>query len=143
MIFWYSTSAIDGELIKEVDKTIFLGILIDNKLTWKQDTAYASDEITRGIGMIIKARQYVNKQGLISLYYSFIYSYLTSHIRGSTNKTSITRLTALQNKAARIIAHAHWRASCDPIYKNLNIMKLTHRKCQDYVYIKWEYWSTM
>ena len=32
----------------------------------------------------------------------------------------------LQNKAVRIIAHVRWRASCDPIYKNLNIMKLTH-----------------
>ena len=37
-------------------------------------------------------------------------------------------LITLQNKAVRITAHAHWRASCDPtcIYKNLNIMKLAH-----------------
>ena len=32
----------------------------------------------------------------------------------------------LQNKAARVIVHARWRASCNPIYKNLNIMKLAH-----------------
>ena len=32
----------------------------------------------------------------------------------------------LQNKAVRIIAHARWRESCDPIYKKLNIMKLDH-----------------
>ena len=68
---------IDGELINEVDKTNFLGILIDNKLMWKQHIAYVSGKIARGIGMIIKARQYLNKQGLISLYYSFIYPYLT------------------------------------------------------------------
>ena len=36
------------------------------------------------------------------------------------------RLTTLQNKAVRIIAHARWRASCDPIHKYLNIMKLAH-----------------
>ena len=78
--------------------------------------------------MIIKARQYLNKQRLISLYnsYSFIYPYLIycNHVWGSTYKTSFKRLTTLQNKAVRIIAHVRWRASCDPIYKNLNIMKL-------------------
>ena len=57
--------AIDGEPINEVDKTKFLGILIDNKLTWKQHIAYVSGKISRGIGMINKARQYLNKQGLI------------------------------------------------------------------------------
>ena len=120
--------SIDGELSNEVDKTKFLGVLIDNKLTWKQHIAYVSDKIACGIGMIIKARQYLDKQGLISLYNSFIYPYLTycNHIWGSTYKTSLKRLTTLQNKAVKIIAHARWRASCDPIYKHLNIMKLAH-----------------
>ena len=83
--------SIDGELINEVDKTKFLGILIDNKLTWKQHIAYISGKISRGIGMIIKARQYLNKQGMLSLYYSFIYPYITYciHIWGSTYKTSL------------------------------------------------------
>ena len=120
--------SIDGELINEVDKTKFLGVLIDNKLTWKQHIAYVSDKIACGIGMIIKARQYLDKQGLISLYNSFIYPYLTycNHIWGSTYKTSLKRLTTLQNKAVKIISHARWRASCDTIYKHLNIMKLAH-----------------
>ena len=126
--------AIDGEPINEFDKTKFLGILIDNELTWKQHIAYVSGKISRGIGMIIKARQYLNKQGLISLYYSFIYPHLTycNHIWGSTYKTSLKRLTTLQNKAVRITAHARWRASCDPIYKNLN-------EIVPYQYIS--YWS--
>ena len=138
LITWYSADvkkdslnvklSIDGELINEVDKTKFLGVLIDNKLTRKQHIAYVSGKIARGIGMIIKARQYLNKQGLISLYYSFIHPYLTccNHIWGSTYKTSLKRLTTLQNKAVKIIAHARWRASCGPIYKHLNIMKLAH-----------------
>ena len=37
--------SIDGELINEVDKTKFLGVLIDNKLTWKQHIAYVSGKI--------------------------------------------------------------------------------------------------
>ena len=46
-------------------KAKYLGILTDNKLTWKQYIAYVSGKIARGIGMTIKVRQYLNKQGLI------------------------------------------------------------------------------
>ena len=78
---------------------------------------HISGKIARGIGMIIKAREYLNKQGLLSLYYSFIYPYLTysNHIWGSTYKSRLRQLITFQNKAVKIIAHAHLRASCDPI----------------------------
>ena len=117
---------IDGESIDEVQKTKFLGIIIDNKLSWKYHIDHISGKIARGIGMIIQAREYLNKQGLLSLYYSFIYPYLTycCHILGSTYKSRLRRLIILQNKAVKIIAHARLRASCDPIYKKLNTMKL-------------------
>ena len=46
---------IDGEDIKEVHKTKFLGVIIDNKLTWKEHISYICGKISRGIGMIIKA----------------------------------------------------------------------------------------
>ena len=46
--------SIDGELINEVDRIKFLGILIENKLTWKQHIAYVSAKIPRAISIIIK-----------------------------------------------------------------------------------------
>ena len=64
---------IDGEDIKEVQKTKFLGVIIDNKLTWKEPISYICGKISKGIGMIIKARHYLNKDGLLALYYSFVY----------------------------------------------------------------------
>ena len=69
--------SIDGELTNEVAKAFYFCILFDDKLTWKQQIAYISGKIAHGIGIIIKARQYLNKIGIISLYYSFIYPYLT------------------------------------------------------------------
>ena len=64
---------IDGEAIDEVQKTKFLGIIIDNKY----HIDHISGKMASEIGMIIKAREYLNKQGLLSLYYSFLYPYLT------------------------------------------------------------------
>ena len=51
-------SLIDGQAIGEVQKTIFFGIIIDNKLTWKWHIDHIAGKISLGIGMIIKARQY-------------------------------------------------------------------------------------
>ena len=43
---------IDGEDIKEVHETMFLGVITDNKLTWKEHISYICGKISRGIGMI-------------------------------------------------------------------------------------------
>ena len=64
---------IDGIKIEEVKKTKFLGVIIDNKLSWKDHVAHVASKVSRGLGMIIKARNYLNKKGLITLYYTFVY----------------------------------------------------------------------
>ena len=116
---------IDGESIGEVQNTKFLGIIIDNKLNWKDHISYIAGKVSRGVGMIIKARNYLNRDGLMCLYYSFVYPYFTycNHIWGSTYKSNLRRLIVLQNKVLRIILHAKPRKSAEPFYKELNIMK--------------------
>ena len=66
---------IDGESIGEVQNTKFLGIIIDNKLNWKDHISYIAGKVSRGVGVIIKARNYLNRDGLMCLYYSFVYPY--------------------------------------------------------------------
>ena len=84
---------IDGHPIDEVHKTKFLGVFIDNKLNWKDHVSYLIGKISKGIGMIIKARQYLNKKDLLALYYSFIYPYLIycNHIWGCIYKSSLKK----------------------------------------------------
>ena len=123
---YHNVKLLIGQAIDEVHKTKFLGTIMDNKLTWKWHIDHIAGKISRGIGMIIKARQYLNKSGLMSLYYYFIYPYLTycNHIWGATYKTRLKRLVILQNKAVRILSHARNRTSSDPLYKKLDIMKV-------------------
>ena len=85
---------------------------------------HIAGKISRGIGMIIKARDYLNKDGLLALYNAFIYPYITycNHIWGATYKSSLTRLVKLQNKIVRIICPVNPRMSCKPCYKSLGIL---------------------
>ena len=80
---------IDNEPIEETTKTKFLGVIIDNKLTWKDHIMYISGKISRGMGIIIKSRKLLYKQTLLNLYYSFIYPYFIycNQVWGNTCKS--------------------------------------------------------
>ena len=59
---------IDGIKIEEIRNTTFLGGIIGNKLSWKDNVTHVASKVSRELGMIIKARNYMNKNGLITLY---------------------------------------------------------------------------
>ena len=117
---------IDGIKIEEVRKTKFLGVIIDNKLSWKDHVTHVANKVSRGLGMIIKARNYLNTKGLITLYYTFVYPYLTycNHIWGNIYQSNLKHLCILQNKILRIIAGVKPRVSAGPLYESLGIIKL-------------------
>ena len=117
---------IDGIKIEEVRKTKFLGVIIDNKLSWKDHVTHVASKVSRGLGVIIKARNYLNTKGLITLYYTFVYPYLTycNHIWGNIYQSNLKYLCILQNKILRIIAGVKPRVSAGPLYESLGIIKL-------------------
>ena len=117
---------IDGNKIEEVKKTTFLGVIIDNKLSWKDRGAHVVGKVSRGLGMIIKARNYLNKKGLITLCYSFVYPYLSycNHIWGNIYQRNLRQLCVSQNTIMRVIAGVKLRESAMPLYESICIMKL-------------------
>ena len=48
----------DGEAIAEDNKLKFLGVVIDNKLSWEDHISFVCRKIARGIGVIIMARKH-------------------------------------------------------------------------------------
>ena len=117
---------LEGRLINRVTKTKFLGVITDDKLSWKAHISYISGEISRGIGVIIKARNLV-KGPLLSLHYTLIFPYLTycNQVRGSTYKYNIDTLTKLQKKAVRLICFVKPFSHTDGIYKELGLLNVT------------------
>ena len=118
---------IETQLIEEASETKFLGPIIDNRLKWKRHIQYMSKKISKGIGMIIKARHCLNKNALITFYYSFIYPCMTycNHIWGCTAASNINKISVLQMKVIRIICRTKARDSCEPMYSALGIMRFS------------------
>ena len=135
---------IDGESINEVDKTKFLGVIIDKNLTWKSHIQYICGKVARGIGIIIKARKWLNQDSLLSLYYSFIYLYFIycNHVWGTTYKTYIEPLTVLQKKIIRIIAGVKPRTSTGPFIWSAEVFDMyQHQQVFNWTtYVQDSYW---
>ena len=61
-----------GEEIKEKEHTKYLGILIDNKVSWKQQINHVNLKVSKGLAILYKLRNYVSERILRMLYFSFI-----------------------------------------------------------------------
>ena len=65
--------SIDRCSIEKVKCTKFLGVYIDDKLTWKKHITYITSKASRGLGVMLKARKLLNLNAMKTLYFSFIY----------------------------------------------------------------------
>ena len=117
---------IDNEVLPEVKKTKFLGVIIDNKLTWKEHITYICCKIRRGIGILLKARNVLYKKTMITLYYSFIYPYFIycNHVWGCSSAYNLKRLHILQKQAVRIICCAGRNSHSEPLFKECRLLNI-------------------
>ena len=68
---------INDNAIKQVSSTTFLGITIDNKLNWAEHINQVKCKISKGVGIINKAKILLTRPCLVTLYYLFVFPHLT------------------------------------------------------------------
>ena len=116
----------DGNILTKVNSAKYLGVIIDHKLNWIEHIAYVKNKISKGIGIIYKARSVLSKTSLVSLYYSYVYPYLTYCIEawGCAMQTHLLPLFLLQKKIIRLITFSPYLAHTGPIFLNLQLLPL-------------------
>ena len=116
---------INGECIKEEFKTKFLGVIVDNKLSWSYHIQYIKKKIAKGIGVICRAKHLLNVKTLCTLYHSFVYPYLNyaAEVWGSACDTHLLAIIKLQKKVLRIITNSHRNEHSSPLFQKLSILR--------------------
>ena len=66
---------VQGHTVKRVYKAKYLGIVIDDKLTWKDHIDYVSLKIKRNLGIMKRVRNDIPKESLIALYRTMVEPY--------------------------------------------------------------------
>lgn len=97
------TVMIDNVSVVNVKSTGFLGVLIDENLSWKRYVSLTTSKIAKNNGLISHLVS-------LSLYYSMIYPFISySNIAwASTHQTKLQPIMRLQTRAVRIIRVIHY-----------------------------------
>ena len=91
--------------IKSENSMKFLGVMIDENVTWKTHVELVENKISKSVGILFKASRALNFQSLRSLYFALVHPYINpANIAwASTNKTYLKKILGKQKQAARII----------------------------------------
>ena len=73
---------------------MYLGLVVDDALTWSQHIDYISTKIARGVGILKRTRSFLPEQYLLTLYLSMIEPYFRycNIVLGQCNETLLDRL---------------------------------------------------
>ena len=98
---------IDDIPIPIVDSFRYLGVILDNKLTFSDHISKVAKKVSPSVGIISKLRHYVPTSVLLKLYYAILHPYLFYGIIvwRSTYKSYLQKLVSLKNKGLRLITN--------------------------------------
>ena len=112
--------------IEKVKSTKFLGIRIDEHMTWKTHISYITNKTSKLSGIVAKLRHYLDIKTLRNIYYTMIYPYLTycNIVWGSNYCTRLKSLHKVQKKIVRLMTFSKFKESTKPIFKELKLLDL-------------------
>ena len=119
---------LDGEQLKPKEYAKYVGVYIDNKLSWQKHIQETNNKINKGIGILKIIRHYIQDKQLINLYSSFIKPYIEygTLAWGGACKTNLTKIDRSLNKSVRTMLFKTRIEPSKPLYKYLNILPLEY-----------------
>ena len=113
---------INGDQIECVDTFDFLGITIDKNINWKAHTTKIEKKIVRVIAILNRLKLFIPCETLRTIYNSLISPHLLYGILLWGKRNS--KVYRLQKKAIRLITKSRYNAHTDPLFKQMNIIKV-------------------
>ena len=117
----------NGEKLEQCQSYKYLGVYIDENLSWKAHIDYICKKIAKACGYLSKIRHCVHIDTLISVYYALVHSYLKYGIMswGNASSSVLEPLINLNTRAVRIMTFAPFgNIDVKSIYKYLNILEI-------------------
>ena len=88
----------NNSLLSNIQTHKYLGVILDSKRSWIQHITYVKNKGAKGIGIMFKARPYLDRRSLVNLYNAYIYPYLIYCVEswGIAPKCHLDQLYVLQ-----------------------------------------------
>ena len=104
----------------------YLGVYIDDKLTWKNKIDHLYSKLSKVFGMVFKLRHYVPLSTLKFIYYSLFYFNIQYSLLnwGRAAKSYLYNLKIFQNNILRAILFCPPHSLTNLLYSKLKVLKL-------------------
>jgi len=111
----------------------FLGVIIDNKLNYRNHISFICNKLSKTAGILNKIKNIVPIDIMIQLYYSLAYPYIhyCNLVWGNTYHTHLNSITIIQKKLIRIITNSDYFEHTNHLFNQTRI--LTINKLHDYL----------
>ena len=115
---------LNGTIIHESNKIKYLGLLLDNRLSWKYHIDELCKNLSRYVGMLYRLRHLCPLNVLKSVYFSLFNSHMSYGLAvwGNADSIYLDRVKILQKKAIRAITFSARNSPSKPLFKSLNIL---------------------
>ncbi len=117
---------LEGKPLERVFQTKFLGVYVDDNLSWKYHTSQISVKISKSLGVLYRLKNILTSDVLTMLYFSLIHPYFVycNILWGGASAVALNKLILLQKRAIRMITKSEYRAPTSPLFASLGILKL-------------------
>ena len=118
---------VNGNIIKRVVSTKYLGLIIDEKLSWNEHTTYVYNSLLKYYGIFNRIKYFVNKNVVRQLYFAFIYSRIKYGIEvyGSCANCQIHKLQVIQSGLLKMLLKFDRRTDTNYLHKYMRILKVS------------------
>jgi len=119
--------SMNGVRIQQTDSIKDLGVIIDNKLSWKPQISSLCRKLSQACGIVCKIRHFADIKILRLIYFSLFYSHL-QYCKidcGRAYKTVIQPVQVLQNRIMKYMTFSNRTSSASNIFKLLKILKVS------------------
>ena len=122
--------SINGEQLEQVDNMKYLGVILDQFLTFDQHTDYIHSKAVKKLGIVRKARDFLDLGTSVKLYQSLVLPHMDycDIIYSCTSESNLQKLQKIQNCACRILLRADRRAHVNELHNRLNFLNLKQRR---------------
>jgi exonuclease III len=112
----------NNKCIVNSSNTRFLGIILDEGMSWKDHTDGLKVKLSKACYAIRFLRPLVSHESLRTIYFSYFHAVMTYGIIFWGNSSHSDSIFKLQKRVIRIITYSRNKDSCRDLFKELNIL---------------------
>ena len=116
------TLTLNNTTINREQSIRFLGLIIDQQLTWNTHINKLKSKISSSI--VNRVKRQLPHKALKSQYFTLIHSHLIYGITAWGNSSATNTLYLLQKKALRLINNKAYASHTDPLFKQEKVLKV-------------------